>query len=78
MKKNKLKLDQIKVESYVTSADKVNGGARFTNLTPILTTNNPDRCGIRWTFMDPLTGGCKPSDLQPCPDDPQTLPPIGQ
>ncbi|MEL7147224.1 MAG: pinensin family lanthipeptide [Bacteroidota bacterium] len=72
MKRKKLRLDQIKVESFVTDTDKISGG-QVHGTRVFCGTANKEICGIRWTFMGPLTGGCKESDLFPCPDNTETI-----
>ncbi|MEL6560591.1 MAG: pinensin family lanthipeptide [Bacteroidota bacterium] len=83
MKKKKLKLDQIKVSSFVTESDKLRAGAAidtgssdfFKTREAICDANTKVfcskdvMCDIRYTFMHPNTGGCKHSDIGICPTD---------
>ena len=84
MKKKKLKLGQIKVASFVTSPHLIKGGAINTTSTDVFMTRDPEcsdigsiafctednDCAMTHTFMDPV-GGCKMTDLQPCPLEPK-------
>ena len=88
MKKKKLQLDQLKVASFITdNRSKIRGGAVDPTSSEVMKTRDPEctnmgsvvfcteniDCAARHTFMNPI-GGCKLTDLSPCPGTPGKLP----
>lgn len=76
MKKRKLKLNELKVKSFVTNQDQIKGGIFVTRVAEcdgktIIFDSNDVACDLRFTFMEPGTGGCQHTDLF-CPT--KTLP----
>ena len=78
MKTKKVKLTELKIKSFVTSADKLTGGKKKDNPfftreaeCPVITKKSDvfDCDFTRHTFMKPDTGGCQHTDIG-CPDIP--------
>lgn len=83
MKKKRLKLDQIRVSSFVTESDQVKAGAvidltssdifktrmAICNGDSIVYCSKDVICDINYTFMYPNTDGCQHSDLGFCETD---------
>ncbi|MEQ9441158.1 MAG: pinensin family lanthipeptide [Cyclobacteriaceae bacterium] len=78
MKKHKLSLDELRVESFVTSFDAhhdgtVKGGINDDHVTTIPTrdtpiyrstgVSTPELTETRFTFMEADTGGCQHTDI---------------